>query len=511
MGNMHPEPSAHDGASVEVRQSGEDAAYLLPEAIKYPDLTPVDGGEAAATGVLRTWIREAFDRSTPSSWIAAILAAGQDIRPHPLPISRGGDVWRELVRSPALWVWMSILSREQGIASVFGRTEKPFDDAYWKLHDVALDFVNHLFLLSTGGFEDVIFLREARKLWTYLHEDRVTYEGGFFIPNLRGPGDPIDLGEGITLRPASSDWAATRLSPLERLPQDGWAISSTYSVPRSPETVARPDEHEEVETALVERSLLRLRLTFPTHFLFFDTLYRDPYRLAVHGSFEAPRRAIVMDVPVIEPWYPILDLDDQAQFRLKSLRTIIPPEETIPELLSLAIRYFQSSFKRHNWEDRIIDLAICLEAFFSRDREEITHKVVMRAALLLGTSPGTSKRLAETVRHLYALRSAIVHAKAHKKRDTEVEKTIAVWHGGNAMAVIKKNRGYIAASVAAEIVAASLRALLQLRSAGEEPFPKDASSFTRRLDDLAFDADQRTSTQRLAGILPTEEELLHKP
>ena len=261
---------------------------------------------------------------------------------------------------------------------------------------------------------------------------------------------------------------------------------------------------KEREAALVERSLFRLRLIFPTVFLFFDTLYRRPYRLAVQGSFEAPKRASVMDVDIIEPWYPLLDLDDQTQSRLKSLGAIIPTAETTPELLSLAIRYFQSSFKRHNWEDRVIDLAICFEAFFARDRDEITHKVVTRAALLLGTDPGRSNRVAETVRHLYALRSAIVHAKTHKDRDSQVEKMIAAWHGGKAMPLITRNRGHVAAAIAAELVAASLRALLQMRVAGEDPFPRDASGFTSRLDNLAFDPDRRAGIQRLAGILPAE-------
>jgi hypothetical protein len=66
--------------------------------------------------------------------------------------------------------------------------------------------------------------------------------------------------------------------------------------------------------------------------------------------------------------------------------------------------------------DKAIDGSVCLEALLSgRSRGELTHKVSVRTALLLGRTLLERQEIAEKVRKFYGLRSDVVHGGASKK------------------------------------------------------------------------------------------------
>jgi hypothetical protein len=66
--------------------------------------------------------------------------------------------------------------------------------------------------------------------------------------------------------------------------------------------------------------------------------------------------------------------------------------------------------------DKAIDGSVCLEALLSgRSRGELTHRLSVRAALLLGRSLTERQTIAEKVRKFYALRSDVVHGSTSAK------------------------------------------------------------------------------------------------
>lgn len=69
--------------------------------------------------------------------------------------------------------------------------------------------------------------------------------------------------------------------------------------------------------------------------------------------------------------------------------------------------------------DKAIDGSICLEALLSgRSRGELTHRLSVRVALLLGHSLDERQKIAKKVRDFYALRSNVVHGNAGNKETT---------------------------------------------------------------------------------------------
>ncbi len=83
-----------------------------------------------------------------------------------------------------------------------------------------------------------------------------------------------------------------------------------------------------------------------------------------------------------------------------------------PDTMHLAIRRLAASFSRpggrFGQEDRILDVAIALEAFYGGTTG---HKLSQRAAALLGATAEEQKRAYDQARGFYEMRSRIVHWK----------------------------------------------------------------------------------------------------
>ena len=81
---------------------------------------------------------------------------------------------------------------------------------------------------------------------------------------------------------------------------------------------------------------------------------------------------------------------------------------------------------RFRYEDRLLDIAVALEVLFGLQGGELTHKLSVRAAHLLGDSG--EKRLAvyESVKRLYEERSRIVHGSRPRRggKQTDTEETV---------------------------------------------------------------------------------------
>ena len=85
----------------------------------------------------------------------------------------------------------------------------------------------------------------------------------------------------------------------------------------------------------------------------------------------------------------------------------------------IAIERLNLARRRHSAGNRAIEAGICLEALLgdNDDKGEITYKLRLRTALLLGSNLKQRKDIAATVRDLYNLRSKTVHGNLAKEKN----------------------------------------------------------------------------------------------
>ena len=81
---------------------------------------------------------------------------------------------------------------------------------------------------------------------------------------------------------------------------------------------------------------------------------------------------------------------------------------------------------RFRYEDRLLDITVALEVLFDLQGGELTHKLSVRAAHLLGDSGDERLAVYESVQRLYKERSRIVHGgRSHRDgRQTDTKKTV---------------------------------------------------------------------------------------
>lgn len=96
-----------------------------------------------------------------------------------------------------------------------------------------------------------------------------------------------------------------------------------------------------------------------------------------------------------------------------------PPEE-IMKACDVSLARLNVASRRISPGDKALDGSICLEALLSgRGRGDLTHKLAVRTALLLGKSVAEREAISKRVRKFYELRSAVVHGGAGKNQDFE--------------------------------------------------------------------------------------------
>lgn len=79
--------------------------------------------------------------------------------------------------------------------------------------------------------------------------------------------------------------------------------------------------------------------------------------------------------------------------------------------INVGIRRFGKSYEDKFVEDRITDLAIALETLLNKESFEITLRLSLNAALLLGSDEEEREFLYKFINRCYAIRSEIVHGK----------------------------------------------------------------------------------------------------
>lgn len=339
-----PEPTGNSQESPGAKSQTDDTPAEDREepgwAPSYSEVDPGWVGKEAATGLIRAWIDDAYDELRPRTG-APRLDMDWDEHVH-FPLTSQHKVWYRLSVSRLLWAWMIVVTKEPTVAQSFGETKEPWDTPYFRLHRLALGFLNRLVSVSWPQMDEAVFGHEADILWEYLHLGQVTYESGVIVYNLRGSGDETDLGESIRLRPVTKEWAESRFTGLEELPESLWAIAFTYSVPmESINLDGWSFDGNKTRNALIERGLLRLRLVNPQHYFI-----SGPYRLTVSGSYETPMvEQTGKWVSVLTEFRPVT-ITAGFLAQVGQVGKLIPREDQSPPLLGLILRSFQASFVR---------------------------------------------------------------------------------------------------------------------------------------------------------------------
>jgi hypothetical protein len=87
--------------------------------------------------------------------------------------------------------------------------------------------------------------------------------------------------------------------------------------------------------------------------------------------------------------------------------------------VEIALDRLNLARRRRSPGDRAIDGGICLEALLGDDSStELTYKLQVRAALLLGGDIAERQRIRQIVKDFYTVRSKVVHGRARKPKDS---------------------------------------------------------------------------------------------
>ena len=93
--------------------------------------------------------------------------------------------------------------------------------------------------------------------------------------------------------------------------------------------------------------------------------------------------------------------------------------EPLRRSVDVALDRLNLARRRRSPGDQAIDSGICLEALLGDDSpQELTYKLRLRAALLLGATLPERPEIRRAVHDLYDLRSKVVHGRARKPNDT---------------------------------------------------------------------------------------------
>lgn len=91
--------------------------------------------------------------------------------------------------------------------------------------------------------------------------------------------------------------------------------------------------------------------------------------------------------------------------------------------LKTAIKRFNIGYGRINYEDKIVDYTIALEAFFCTcdEKEGVTDKISQRAAFYLRNNVEDREEMEASIKKVYQCRSYFVHGEKGRKSYSEVE------------------------------------------------------------------------------------------
>jgi len=106
------------------------------------------------------------------------------------------------------------------------------------------------------------------------------------------------------------------------------------------------------------------------------------------------------------------------KFTITSLECYFRPYTWSVDRLSVALSSFWNALTANNIAQSFLNLTIMLECLLSTSRNEITHKLSERAAILLGKTPENRIEIYNDFKKIYSQRSKIVHGDGVPKKGT---------------------------------------------------------------------------------------------
>jgi hypothetical protein len=238
------------------------------------------------------------------------------------------------------------------------------------------------------------------------------YQFRFWVPlvNFRTERQqPIELSENLSIAEAS-EYEKQLLSELKakwtniRFSDFLLRLTLVKEKPESEPNIYLPDARTEIEKAL---TIFRLFKTRPIGFNVIVQPYSDDVSYSYSASallhymlWAAPDSTLSREIYQLqEP-----EVEEFASFfREYDLPTIFN--------LRLAIAYFNKSYiEPYTPRDSFLDIMICLENLLLKGtHQELTYKLAMRMAHLLGGDVHERSNLFQFIKEAYSLRSKIVH------------------------------------------------------------------------------------------------------
>jgi len=285
---------------------------------------------------------------------------------------------------------------------------------------IALQFVFSAYPLVRSGqsvdaaFESVWdgFTREiATPTWTFAAVAN--------LQNIDCSDDPIDLGDGISIRGRSFrelealiGWTRKRLEVLAEDWATGAAASSFVlflekKVPKTPDNFLLLDDG----TAYLRAScvLLALRLLAPGDVRIGRLFLARPASFNV-GIGGIQSQGIISAGDPGRPYMLTPELVPAIRRLYSEIRLLEVKGEKEVRNLALAMRSFSSMYERHfhQAEDRVLDAITALEALWKLDAE-LAFRLSFRTGALLGATDDERISIYETVAQYYKIRSKVVH------------------------------------------------------------------------------------------------------
>ena len=136
------------------------------------------------------------------------------------------------------------------------------------------------------------------------------------------------------------------------------------------------------------------------------------------------------------------EADDEYLFEAKSLFSR-RSETAYAELASVVSRFAEALSREGRFanEDRILDIAIVFERMFKPTEHGVSQSLQSKAADLLCDNEKDKERIRAEVRHLYNVRSAIIHNPSNSKKRQLLRELETAWKEGASIArasLIKK-------------------------------------------------------------------------
>lgn len=333
----------------------------------------------------------------------AAARAREDIRQ---AVSDGREQWAYISQATIQPFALALLQHES-IAAIDGRWYSTHNSAGgFRLRDEAVYLIDRALENDPAEIVDDLLRFTAELTIEVLHVRAVE---GLQIDA------PLDLGEGCAIVPPSSlpdvNWTRQVFSP-RNAPKHGWgkppsaAIVMKQTLPlelHDPSPNGEPSATLDGRdiTALMERALWAATLASGG-----APGFRQGYTVILSPGWigmAAPSMGDSESFPIMIPRSQPIDRNLAPR-----LFQLLRPEDR----LTLALSKLQSSRRRESAAERVIDLGTCIEILLmhgASDNTEISYKIGLRAAWLLGANGTERMKVFKRARALYSARSMAVH------------------------------------------------------------------------------------------------------